>query len=451
MRNMKTWLLPLCLLTVGTLLSAGQHDWPQFRGQQASGVATGLATPTTWDVEHDTNIRWKTPIPGLAHSSPIIWGNRAYVQTAHGGGNAELKVGLYGNIKSVDEKEDQSWRLLALDKTTGTVVWDTLALKRQPQVKRHTKATHCNSTPATDGKHIVALFGSVGLFCFDTNGRLIWNRDLGPMDSGYYKVKTAQWGFASSPVIYNGKVIIQCDVQENSFVAAFDLKDGSELWRTTREDVPTWSTPAVHQSSNRTQIILNGWHHTGGYDLATGTELWKLSGGGDIPVPTPIFGHDYVYLTSAHGKSRPMRAVRLDAKGDITPDTVASTNNSIAWTHARQGNYMQTPTLVGDYLYGCNDMGILTCFDARTGSIHYQERLEKGRTGFTASPVSDGNHLYFTSENGAVYLVPTTDQFSITSTNELGETCLATPAISEGVLFFRTRHHLIAVGAEQSG
>jgi outer membrane protein assembly factor BamB len=146
-----------------------------------------------------------------------------------------------------------------------------------------------------------------------------------------------------------------------------------------------------------------------------------------------------------------MRAVRLDAKGDITPDTVASTNNSIAWTHARQGNYMQTPTLVGDYLYGCNDMGILTCFDARTGSIHYQERLEKGRTGFTASPVSDGNHLYFTSENGAVYLVPTTDQFSITSTNELGETCLATPAISEGVLFFRTRHHLIAVGAEQSG
>ena len=448
---MKRCLLFLVSLTVGFLLQAGPHDWPQFRGPQASGVATGVATPTTWNVEEGINLRWKTPIPGLAHSSPIIWGDRAYVQTAHAEGNADLKVGLYGNIDSVEEKEDQSWRLLAIDKTTGAIVWDTLALKRQPRVKRHTKATHCNSTPATDGKHIVAIFGSEGLFCFDTDGKSIWNRDLGPMDSGYYQVKTAQWGFASSPVIFDGKVIIQCDVQENSFVAAFDLKDGSELWRTDREDVPTWSTPAVHQSANRTQIILNGWHHTGGYDLATGQTLWTLSGGGDIPVPTPIFGHDYVYLTSAHGKSRPMRAIRLDANGDITPDSVASTNDSIVWTHARRGNYMQTPIIVGNHLYGCYDLGILSCFDARTGTSHYQERLERGRTGFTASPVSDGNHLYFTSENGDVYVVPATDQFSIKSINELGETCLATPAISEGVLFFRTRHHLIAVEGEKSG
>jgi len=445
---MKLFVFGALLFTAITFVSAGPNDWPQFRGTKAGGVATGFTTPTIWNVEADSNVRWKTRIPGLAHSSPIVWGDRVYVQTAQGRDDADLKVGLYGKIASVDEKDEQRWRLLALDKTTGAIVWDTLALERLPRVKRHTKATHCNSTPATDGERIVALFGSEGLFCFDTDGKLLWQQDLGPMDSGYYKVKSAQWGFAGSPVIHDGQVIIQCDVQKDSFVAAYDLKDGKELWRTPREDVPTWSTPAIHQDSKRTQIILNGWHHSGGYDFATGKELWKLSGGGDIPVPTPVFGHGYVYLTSAHGRSRPMRALRLDATGDITPDTVGSTNATIVWSHARKGNYMQTPIVVGDNLYGCSDLGILTCFDARTGKIYYQERLEKGRTGFTASPVSANGNLYLTSENGGVFVVPATRKFSISSVNQLGETCLASPAISEGTLFFRTRHHLIAIGDE---
>jgi len=434
------WLFSSCLLL------AGPNDWPQFRGNQASGVAEGFKVPTSWNVETGENVRWKTRIPGLAHSSPIVWGDRVYVQTAQGPNDDDLKVGLYGNIASVDEKDEQSWRLLALEKSTGKIIWNQLVLKAVPRVKRHTKATHCNSTPATDGRHIVALFGSEGLFCFDMNGKLLWKHDLGPMDSGYFKVKSAQWGFASSPVIHDGKAIIQCDVQEGSFVAVFDLKDGRELWRTPRKDVPTWGTPAVHVGSKRTQIILNGWHHTGGYDFADGRELWKLSGGGDIPVPTPIFGNGFVYLTSGHGRARPMRAIRLNASGDITPDNVASTNATIAWAHAKKGNYMQTPILVGDLLYGCLDLGILSCFDARTGTVHYQERLERGRTGFTASPVAAGGNLYLTSEQGEVYVVPATDKFSIAKINKLGETCLSSPAISEGVLFFRARQHLFAIG-----
>ncbi len=434
------------LLFSSRLLFAGPNDWPQFRGTMASGVAEGHEVPTSWDVETGKNVLWKTRIPGLAHSSPIVWGDRVYVQTAQGPNDDDLKVGLYGNIASVEEKDEQSWRLLAMDKSTGRIIWNKAVLKAVPRVKRHTKATHCNSTPATDGRHIVALYGSEGLFCFDMNGKLNWKRDLGPMDSGYFKVKSAQWGFASSPAIHDGKVIIQCDVQEGSFVAVFDLKDGKEIWRTPREDVPTWGTPAVHVDSQRTQVILNGWHHTGGYDFADGREIWKLSGGGDIPVPTPIFGHGFVYLTSGHGRARPMRAIKLGATGDITPENVASTNAAIAWAHAKKGNYMQTPILVGGLLYGCLDLGILSCFDARTGAVHYQERLERGRTGFTASPVSAGGHLYLTSEQGEVYVVPATDKFSIAKINKLGETCLSSPAISEGVLFFRTRRHLFAIG-----
>jgi outer membrane protein assembly factor BamB len=359
-----------------------------------------------------------------------------------------LKVGLYGNIDSVPESGPVQWRLLALDRATGRILWNVLALEAVPKVKRHTKATHCNSTPATDGKRIVALFGSEGLFCFDREGKLLWKKDLGPMDSGYFQVPTAQWGFASSPVIHDGKVVVQCDVQKDSFLAVFDLADGRELWRTARKDVPTWGTPAVVVQGGRTQIAVNGWHHSGGYDFATGRELWKLDGGGDIPVPTPVFAHGLIYFTSAHGRLRPIRAIRADASGDITPAESGPANPAsaaIVWNHDKKGNYMQTPIVVGEHVYACNDLGVLSCFDARTGEVRYSERVSKVSEGYTASPVSDGRHLFITSELGNVVVVPVGAAFSVVATNPLGETCLATPAISDGTLFFRTRGKLIAV------
>lgn len=421
-------------------------DWPQFRGSQASGVETNQPLPTTWNMETGKNVRWQTPLPGLAHASPIIWGDRIYVATAASPGNAELKVGLYGDIEPVEETGRNQWRLLALERSTGKVLWNALGLEAAPRVKRHPKSTHCNSTPATDGRRIVALFGSEGLFCFDINGKLLWKKDLGPMDSGFFAVPSAQWGFASSPVIRDGKVIVLCDVQTNSFLAAFDIGSGKELWRTSRGDVPTWGSPTIVEAGGRTQIVINGWHRSGGYDLATGKEFWHLDGGGDIPVPTPIFANGLIYLTSAHGKLRPMRAIRPDASGDITPPDPAGTNAAIAWVHPRQGNYMQTPIAISNRVYGCIDNGVLTCFDATTGKIFYSERLSSIAQGYTASPVSDGRQIYFAGETGKVLVVPVTDKFSTVATNDLGETCMATPAISEGTLFFRTRTKLVAIG-----
>jgi len=435
-----------CLLGLVAAVKLAAANWPQYRGTQAGGLDANAPVPTAWDVEKGENIRWRTPIPGLAHASPIFWNDRVYVTTATRPGRADLKVGLYGDIASANDQEPHQWRLLALEKATGKIVWDKLGHESVPRVKRHTKASHCNSTPATDGRHIVAIFGSEGLFCFDMEGQHVWKKDLGPMDSGYFQVPSAQWGFASSPVIQDGKVVVLCDVQTNSFLAAFDLADGKELWRTPRTDVPTWSTPTVVKAGDQTQLIVNGWHHSGGYDFASGKEIWKLDGGGDIPVPTPIVANGLVYLTSAHGRSRPMRAIRLDATGDITPADVGATNASIVWAHARQGNYMQTPIIVGNHLYGCADNGVLTCFDAKTGAISYSERLGSGSEGFTASPVSDCRQLFFTSEVGNVYVVPADGKFSVIATNSIGETCMATPAISEGTIFFRTRERITAVG-----
>jgi len=421
-------------------------DWPQFRGPGAAGVDATAPLPVEWNVATGQNIRWQTPLPGLGHASPIIFGDRIYVATAVGPSDKELKVGLYGDIAPVDENGSYQWRLLAIERTSGKILWNVLGHEALPRVKRHPKSTHCNSTPATDGRRIVTIFGSEGLFCFDTDGKLVWKADLGPMDSGYYMVTSAQWGFASSPIIHDGKVIVLCDVQTNSFVAVFDLATGKPVWRTPREDVPTWGCPAFVAAGGREQIVVNGWRHSAGYDFAGGNELWHLNGGGDIPVPTPIFANGLIYLTSAHGNLRPMRAIRPEATGDITAATPAGTNAGIAWVQPRQGSYMQTPLAISNRVYGCTDSGVLTCFDATTGKVIFSERLGGPAQGFTASPVSDGRHLFFPGETGKVLIVPVSDVFSQVATNDLGDLCMATPAIADGAIFFRTRGALIAVG-----
>jgi outer membrane protein assembly factor BamB len=447
MSNARTAGVFLAVLWAGLVTAA---DWPQFRGPDASGVDASAPTPIHWNVENGQNIRWNTPIPGLAHSSPIIWGNVIYLSTAVGPGNQDVKVGLYGDIESADDQDSHQWRLLALEKDTGKILWDKLGYEAIPRGKRHPKSTHCNSTPATDGQRIAAIFGSEGLFCFDRKGKLLWKKDLGPMKSGYYVVPSAQWGFSSSPIIHDGKVVVLCDVLGDSFIAEFNLADGRELWRAPRHDVPTWGTPAVARVGDRTEILVNGWHHIGAYDFADGKEIWKLDGGGDIPVPTPIVAGDLAYFTSAHGPKRPMRAVRLDAHGDLTATAAGATNVGVAWQQERKGNYMQTPIIVGDFLYGCIDSGIVTCFDAKSGAIRYSERLGNGSEGFTASPVSDGRNLYFTSEIGNVYVIPANGSFSVAATNTLNETCLSTAAVSDGTLFYRTRHELLAIGQTHS-
>jgi outer membrane protein assembly factor BamB len=422
-------------------------DWPSFRGIRGSGVAEGFQTPTTWDVPAGTGLKWKTAIPGLGHSSPIVWGSRVCVTTAISGEkNAGLKIGLYGNIDSVPDATEHTWKLICVDKGTGRVLFDRTVLTAVPKIKRHMKATHANSTLATDGTHIVAMFGSEGLYAYDMSGRQLWKKDLGVLDSGYYEVPAAQWEFGSSPVIHDGVLIVQADVQENSFLAAFDVTSGKERWRTPRHDVPTWSTPTVHEVGGRTQVIVNGWKHTGAYDFATGKEIWKLAGGGDIPVPTPIAGHGLIFITNAHGRQgAPVYAIRETASGDISLPAGETTNAHVAWSAPRDGAYMISPVLYDGLLYVSKNNGVFNVFDAKTGERVYQQRLGSGTTGFTASIVAADGKIYFTSEDGDVYVVRAGRTFELLATNPIGEIGMATPAISEGMLFFRTDKSLLAI------
>jgi outer membrane protein assembly factor BamB len=427
-------------------LQAAEH-WPSYRGESAQGVAEGRPLPLTWNVPAGENVKWRTPVPGLGHSSVVVWGDKIFLTTAISGvRDPELKVGLYGDIKPVNDDSVHRFQVIALDKESGDILWTRTAHEGVPKIKRHTKSTHANSTPATDGERVVAFFGSEGLYSYDLDGELQWKKDFGVLDSGFFMVKSAQWGFASSPVIHDGKVIIQADVQEGSFLTVLDLEDGHEIWRTTRDDVPTWSTPAIlNPPSGGAQIVVNGFRHIGGYDFATGAEVWRMAGGGDIPVPTPIVAHDLIFVTNAHGREAPILAIRPQARGDISLEGDATSNEGVAWSQPRDGGYMQTPIVYGDYLYVCRDNGVLSCLDARTGERQYKTRIGAGGSGFSSSPVAADGKIYFASEFGDVHVIKAGPEFEELAVNELDEIHMSTPAISDGVLFFRTRGHVVAI------
>ncbi len=423
---------------------ATSSDWPSFRGPDASGIAEGHELPVEWDVESGENIRWKTAIPGLAHSSPVIHGSRLFVCTAvREGAPAELKVGLYGDPSPVGSEGPHEFAVLCLDKGTGDMLWKQVPWKGTPKFSRHPKSSYAASTPATDGKHLVVNFGTEGLYGFDVDGKQLWKVELGDLDAGPYNMRDVQWGYASSPVIHGDRVLVQCDALAQGFVAAFDVESGRELWRTKRDEVSTWCTPTVDVRPGRSQVICNGYKHIGGYALESGKELWKLAGGGDAPVPAPVVAHDLVFITNAHGRLAPIYAILADAEGELDPE-----HEQMAWYSPNRGNYMQTPLVYGEELYCCSDSGILACYDVGSGESHYRERLGSGDAGFTASMIAGDGKLYATSEEGSVHVIAAGTTYEHLATNEMGETCMASPAASAGVLYWRTRGHVVAVGGD---
>jgi outer membrane protein assembly factor BamB len=422
--------------------------WPSFRGPQASGVAAGPA-PTAWNAETGTNILWKTAIPGLAHSSPVVWGDRVFVTTAVSTeANPIFRSGLYGDVDSVESTAEHSWRVLALDRKTGKVLWERVANAGVPRVKRHMKATHANSTPATDGEHVVALFGSAGLYCYKVDGTLEWKKDLGVLDAGWFYDPSYQWEYGASPILYKNLVIVQADLQKGSFVAAYDLADGRQVWRTERDENPSWATPSVFETEKRAELVTNATKHVRGYDPLTGKELWRLAGSSEIVAPTPIAAHGLAFVAAGYPPRQPIYAIRLgQASGDVSLAEGKEANEAIAWSKQRGGPYMPTPIVYGDHLYTCANNGILTVYDARTGTQLYRDRIAGPKsTAFTASPVAADGKLYFASEEGEVYVVKAGAKPELLATNPMGEVLMATPAIVDGMILVRGQHHLFAIG-----
>lgn len=440
----------LAYLIISSISTFAQDNyntqWPQFRGVNASGILDNMDLPEKWDIKTGENIKWKLDIPGLGHSCPVIWDDKLFVTTAiSGSGDNSLKVGLYGDIDDVNDESEHEFKVYCVDKNTGKIIWEKLAHKGVPKTKRHTKSSHANSTPATNGKYIVAFFGSDGLYCYDMEGNLKWEKDFGRMNAGPYNSPKSEWGFASSPIIHENKVIVQCDFLGDSFVASIDIESGKEIWRTPRKEISTWCTPAFYQNGDTKQIIVNGYKHIGAYDFETGKEIWKMKGGGDAPVPTPIFAHGLIYIHSSHGRMQPIYAIDPAAKGDITLKGEETSNEFIKWSIKRGAAYMPTNIVYGDYLYNMRMNGRLTCFKAKTGEVIYQDKIEDTR-GMSASGIVSDGKIYYSTEQGNVFIIKAGPVFEVLAQNSLDDIIMATPAISNNTLFFRTQHSLIAVG-----
>ena len=420
------------------------QNWPMFRGPQASGVADGQGALVEWDVKSGKNIRWKTPLPGVANSSPIIWGNRIFVATAiSSSGDTMFQAGNAG-INAYADISEHTWKLYALDAATGAIVWDKEVHKGVPRTKRHPKGSQAAATPVTDGRRVAVLFGTAGILAtYDVNGALIWKKDLGLIDTGYVADPGQQWGHSASPILYENSVIIQADQQKGSYVAAFDIADGKELWKTIREDeISTWGTPLVVKG----ELITNGTK-VRGYDAKTGKLRWTLGPNSQVVIPTPIAGNDLVYVAGGYQPVRPIYAIRPGATGDISLPTGKTSNDSIAWSADRDGPYISTPLLYRGILYSLNNNGVLNTFDAVTG-----ERIYRGRVGpggaFSASPIAADGRVYFANEDGQVYVARAGKEYVQIAVNEMPEPITATPAISDGLTVVRTVRAVYGIGTK---
>ena len=310
---------------------AAAKPWPGFRGDNASGNGDGQGAVVEWDIDTNQNVRWKTPIPGISTASPAIWGDRIFVVSAvSSAGDKTFRTGLYGDVKPVEDVSEHTWKVFALDKATGKIVWEQTAFTGVPKVKRHTKSSQSNSSPVTDGKRVVAMFGSIGMLAaWDVNGKPLWKQDIGVLNSGWFFDPEYQWGHSSSPIIYRNTVIVQADQQKGSFIAAYDLSTGKQVWKTERPDeIPTWGTPAIFSAEGRDQIVTNGTK-VRGYDAATGKLLWTLGPNSEVTVGTPVVGEGLVFITGGYPPVRPIYAVKPGASGEISITKEQATHDAV--------------------------------------------------------------------------------------------------------------------------
>ncbi len=441
------WVLTISAAAFLVSGAGAVNNWPSFRGQQAGGVADGQNLPDRWDGVSGENIKWKMGIPGLAHSSPVVWGNRLYLTTAISSqGNATFKHGLYGEGDASKDLSVHQWKVYCLDTRSGKVVWERTAFEGAPKEKRHVKSTYANSTPATDGSHVIALFGSQGLYCYDTGGKLLWKKALGVLDLGAYDAPEYEWGTASSPIIYGNKVIVQCDTQKEDFLLAVDIETGAKVWRADRDELPSWGTPTVYPGPKRVELVANASNFIRGYDPDSGKELWRLGKSSKITAPTPVFSKDLIVVASGRRPEAPIFVIRAGASGDITLGEGKSSSDHIAWTKQQRGPYMPTPLIYGGNLYVLANQGIFDSYELLTGKEIYRQRINHQGGGFSASPVAADGRIYLSSEDGDIFVVKAGEKFELLSTNRMGERLMATPALCDGRMFVRAEHTLFAIG-----
>ncbi len=428
------WLSCSCGLFL-TALAAGQDNWPRFRGADASGVvADDPRLPDTWDQKN--NVQWKVTIPGWGWGSPIVWGNRVFVSAVHSDDEYEKpKGGLYlGGGRGEPPDSVHHWMVYCLSLKTGEVLWKHEAHKGKPQIPRHPKNTYAAETPVTDGKRLYVLFGDVGLYAYDFEGRQLWAHPIEP------KKTKLGYGAAASPVVQGDQVIMVYDNEEESYIAAVDSASGQTRWQALRDEKSIWATPLAWEHDGRTEIVATGKKENRSYST-DGELLWHFDGGMSVlTIPSPFVVDGLLYITSGYFQDsrRPVFALKPGAKGDITLVEGDTSNEFIQWSLQKMGPYNTSPIVYRGFYYTLLDQGMITCHDAKTGELVFDRtRFPQGRS-FTASPWAYNGKVFFLAEDGDTHVMPVGREFKVERTNSLDELCIATPAISQGKLLIRT-------------
>ena len=423
------------LVLVAAGLSQAESNWPQFRGPEARGVAEDGGLPDRWSATD--NVEWKTDLPGRGWSSPIVWGNRVFLTTVVNlGESEEPKKGLYfGGNRLAPPDSIHQWKVLCLDLETGRIVWERQVHEGKPASSIHLKNSFASETPVTDGERVYALFGNVGLFCFDLDGNPVWEKTIKSRRTRF------GWGTAASPVLHGDRVYIVNDNDEESYLLALDKATGEEVWRTPREEKSNWSTPFIWENDQRSEIVTPGSRGVRSYDL-DGTLLWSFKGMSSITIATPYESEGLLYISSGYvgDKRRPLYAIRPGANGDISLAEGESSNEWIAWSHPQAGPYNPTTLVYGGRLYVLYDQGALACFSASDGAVIYErERIPEARR-FTTSPWAYVGKVFCLNEDGVTFVVKAGDQLELLHTNPLADDDMgmATPAIAGDRLLIRT-------------
>ncbi len=415
----------LWLLLLAAALSPDQ--WPQFRGPDASGVADDARLPTRWS--QTENVAWKTDIPGLGWSSPVVSGDRIFVTSVIPLVEQEKpRTGIYlDGRRVIPPPGEHRWMVYCLDFTTGKIRWEREVHRSAPKSARHLKNSFASETPVTDGERVYAYFGNVGVFAFDMDGTPVWSEPFGPFPS------RTGWGTAASPVLHEGRLYIVCDNEEKSFLVAFDARTGKQIWRVDRDEKSSWSTPHIWQHDGKTEIVTNASHRIRSYDL-DGKLLWELGGASSIAIPTPLSRFGMVYISSGY------------VQDEIRPVFAVRPGGTIAWSLPQGGSYSTSPLVYGDHYYTLFDRGFFTAHDARTGKeIYGKVRIDPASGAFTASPWAYNGRIFALSEDGVTFVIQAGPEYRLLGTNALDEMTLATPAIARGSLFIRTASRLYRI------
>jgi outer membrane protein assembly factor BamB len=409
--------------------SVSAQNWPQWRGPHATGAAHSGNAPIEWSEQK--NVRWKIPLPGTGNSTPAIWGNYIFVTAAQTTEGDDVSQGI------VTAKRPVKFLVIAVDRKTGQIKWERLAREEVPHQTRNDMGTWANASPTTDGEHVYAFFGSRGLYCYSFDGRLIWEKDFGDMDTG------GDMGEGASPVLYKDRLIVNWDHYGEDFIAAFEAASGKEIWRKKRDERISWTTPLIAEEGGRIQVITVAEKWIQSYDITNGDVLWKTEGMRYNNISTPVAADGIVYAGSGLQRGR-IQAIRLKgAQGDI------SASSSILWTFDQFYPYVPSPLLLDGLLYFTKDrVGFLTCLDAATGQAYYSNKRLEGIGHVFASPSAVGDKIYILGRTGVAMVIRSGPEFHVLSKNTLDDHFDASPVIVGDELYLRGHQYLYCISRQ---